>query len=126
MQKACPHCQSANPLDAVACQSCNRPFEDQASQPASAAAQATVRWTGTPVRGKAGLRRTVDLNQLFARKGKILIGRTQECDLVLAHPMVSRQHAELEKTAEGLRLTDLGSMNGLTVRGQRLVGSAVL
>src|SRR5438309_2244658 len=125
MQKACPHCQVANALDARACQSCGRLFEDQASQAGGAAAQATVRWTGTPVRAKAGLRRTIDLKQLFARKSKIVIGRTPECDLVLAHPMVSRQHAQLEKSPEGLRLTDLGSMNGLTVSGHRLIGSAV-
>src|SRR5437660_4929402 len=59
MQKACPHCQSANALDARLCQNCGRAFEDQASQPN----QATVRWTGTPVR----TRRTIDLQQLFAR-----------------------------------------------------------
>jgi ABC-type multidrug transport system ATPase subunit len=126
MEKSCSHCQGANAPDARICHSCGRPFDDPPA-PANGAGQPTVRWTGTPVRAKPGLRRTVNLDQLFARKSKILIGRAPECDLVLDHPMVSRQHAALERGPDGvLRLSDLGSMNGLTLGGQRLVGSAVL
>jgi len=41
--------------------------------------------------------------------------------------MVSRQHAELERLSDGrLQLTDLGSVNGLTVNGKRLEDTAIL
>lgn len=40
------------------------------------------------------------------------IGRAPDCDLVIAHPSISRRHAELHGEAEGWRLRDLGSKNG--------------
>ncbi|MGO1002197.1 FHA domain-containing protein [Lysobacter sp. CA196] len=40
------------------------------------------------------------------------IGRAPDCDLVIAHPSISRRHAELSGEAEGWRLRDLGSKNG--------------
>jgi len=33
---------------------------------------------------------------------------------------VSRRHARLDRTAEGWRLTDLGSSNGTFVNGRRI------
>src|SRR5437764_14460908 len=107
--KTCPHCKSVNALGAKQCQSCGQPF---AAEMNAATAQLTVRWTGSLVAMKPELRRATNLDQLFAHKTKIHIGRAPECDLVLAHPMVSRHHAELERTPDGkLHLTDLGSMN---------------
>ncbi|MBI1831847.1 MAG: ATP-binding cassette domain-containing protein, partial [Planctomycetes bacterium] len=127
MPKPCPQCQFANADDARLCQGCGQPLEDSAPAPTGSDALATVRWSGVPLRDKTTTHRTIRLDALFARKNKILIGRTPECDLVLAHPMVSRQHAELERLGDGrLQLTDLGSMNGLTINGSRLVGSAIL
>ncbi|WP_051884398.1 MULTISPECIES: FHA domain-containing protein [Lysobacter] len=40
------------------------------------------------------------------------IGRAPDCDLVIAHPSISRRHAELRGEADGWRLRDLGSKNG--------------
>jgi len=40
------------------------------------------------------------------------IGRAPDCGLVIAHPSISRRHAELHGEAEGWRLRDLGSKNG--------------
>jgi len=46
------------------------------------------------------------------------IGRSTDCDIVLASPDVSRRHAELRPTDEGgWAVSDLGSTNGLTVNG---------
>src|SRR5436190_22369890 len=56
-------------------------------------------------------------------RGRHLVGRDPDCDFVLAHPMVSRQHAELLVTASALTVTDLGSANGPWIDGSR-VGSA--
>ncbi len=72
-------------------------------------------------------------NQLIIRQeGKIIqtlplntpiirIGRTPENGLPLPNPMVSRIHAELRFTPQGLLLTDLGSANGTFIDKQRLL-----
>jgi FHA domain/Domain of unknown function (DUF1707) len=45
------------------------------------------------------------------------IGRTQECDLRIADPSVSRLHAQLARDQDGWLLSDLGSRNGTRVNG---------
>lgn len=45
-------------------------------------------------------------------KDAIQIGRLTTADVVLAHPMVSRRHLEIRRTANGAVVTDLGSSNG--------------
>jgi hypothetical protein len=48
---------------------------------------------------------------------RLRIGRDPDCDLVIAHPSVSRQHAELYHQHDRWRLRDLGSKNGSFVDG---------
>jgi FHA domain-containing protein/uncharacterized protein DUF1707 len=48
------------------------------------------------------------------------IGRDRECDLAIDDLTVSRIHAELERTADGWMLADLGSTNGTRVNGWRV------
>lgn len=48
---------------------------------------------------------------------RLLIGRGEDADIVLADPLVSRRHAELQETEGGLLVTDLGSRNGVFVNG---------
>jgi pSer/pThr/pTyr-binding forkhead associated (FHA) protein len=50
----------------------------------------------------------------------IVIGRGQDCDIILDEHQVSRQHARLEHTPQGWMLLDLGSTNGTQVNGQQL------
>lgn len=45
------------------------------------------------------------------------IGRADDCGLVLAHPSISRTHAELRDGADHWLLADLGSKNGSFVDG---------
>lgn len=52
----------------------------------------------------------------------LVIGREPTCDLVLADPSVSRRHARVEPTPSGLKITDLGSGNGVWVGTQRVTG----
>lgn len=47
------------------------------------------------------------------------IGRAVDNDLVLASFAISRHHAELAETDEGITLRDVGSRNGLVVDGER-------
>lgn len=53
------------------------------------------------------------------------IGR-EDADLVVADPAVSRRHARLEATPDGLAVTDLDSSNGTKVNGVRITGTARL
>ncbi|MCU1591503.1 MAG: hypothetical protein JWP11_2759 [Frankiales bacterium] len=49
--------------------------------------------------------------------GTFVIGRDQGADLRLQDPTVSPRHVELEVTADGIRLRDLGTLNGTCVDG---------
>ncbi|NVB39531.1 FHA domain-containing protein [Pseudenhygromyxa sp. WMMC2535] len=57
--------------------------------------------------------------------GVHLLGRVGEADVVLGHADVSRRHAELEIDAEGARIRDLHSKNGLLVDGRRVSTSTL-
>ena len=50
----------------------------------------------------------------------VTVGAHASCDLVLTDPQVSRKHAELTMTPEGLRVKDLGSTNGTWFQGSRI------
>lgn len=47
----------------------------------------------------------------------LVVGRATSADLVVADGAVSRTHAEVQATAEGLRVRDLGSANGTRING---------
>ncbi len=51
---------------------------------------------------------------------RMWIGRDHTCDLVLDHPMVSKEHAEIDLTAGTCVLRDLDSSNGTFVNGMRV------
>ncbi len=52
---------------------------------------------------------------------RILIGRSNDCDIVLPERQVSRQHAQIERDQNGYLLRDLGSKNKTYVNGQELL-----
>ena len=54
-----------------------------------------------------------------------IIGRSRRCDVVLADPNMSRQHAEVRRQGDVYTLVDLESTNGVYVNGRR-VRTAVL
>jgi Protein of unknown function (DUF3662)/FHA domain len=50
-----------------------------------------------------------------------VLGRSRECDCVLADPNVSRKHAELQRSTSGdWTISDLGSTNGVKVNGRQV------
>lgn len=49
-----------------------------------------------------------------------LIGRGASADITIPDSAVSRHHAEVELTAQGLRVRDLGSANGTFINGARV------
>jgi ABC-type multidrug transport system ATPase subunit len=110
--KSCSACRTANAETNRFCQQCGRPLE-------AAPSEATVRWSGLhlPLRLPQG---ATPIDELFAGKDRLVIGRAPDCDVCLPHPMVSRYHALLERLPGGLRLSDLASVNGVWVGGRRI------
>lgn len=58
-------------------------------------------------------------------RGRLVIGRGSECDLILDEAEMSRRHAVIENSGDGIFLRDLGSANGTFVNGVQ-VRDAVL
>ncbi|MDR3389853.1 MAG: FHA domain-containing protein [Rudaea sp.] len=58
-------------------------------------------------------------------RGRLVIGRGSECDLILDEAEMSRRHAVIENSDDGIFLRDLGSANGTFVNGVQ-VRDAVL
>jgi hypothetical protein len=55
---------------------------------------------------------------------RILVGRAGNCDIVLPDPSVSKLHAHLRKLPDGsYEVIDVGSQNGTTVNGAKLVAN---
>ena len=62
----------------------------------------------------SGRRRRVELT-----RPRLLNGREPTCDICLPHPSVSRRHAQLQRTEQGLwMLQDLNSLNHVYVNNQ--------
>ncbi|MBK7824028.1 SpoIIE family protein phosphatase [Nannocystis sp.] len=57
---------------------------------------------------------------------RVVIGRSPDCDVVLASDSVSRQHAELVAHGDAWSVRDLGSRNGTGVNGVRVNGERPL
>ncbi|MEZ4444312.1 MAG: sigma 54-interacting transcriptional regulator [Polyangiaceae bacterium] len=60
-----------------------------------------------------GLQHTVD----GSHPGRVLIGKSEVCEIRLTDAAVSRRHCAVEVVGHRLRLTDLGSTNGTVVDG---------
>ena len=56
----------------------------------------------------------------------LVLGREATCDVVVADRQISRFHARLSPTAEGVILEDLGSKNGTHLNGALLSAPVVL
>lgn len=49
-----------------------------------------------------------------------VIGRSEECNICVPAEEISRRHAQVKPTPDGLAVEDLGSANGTFVNGQRV------
>jgi pSer/pThr/pTyr-binding forkhead associated (FHA) protein len=52
--------------------------------------------------------------------GEFVIGRSDECQLAVDDPLVSRRHAVLRVTPVSVIVVDLGSRNGVLVNGEKI------
>ena len=56
--------------------------------------------------------------EFFELKDGMVLGRQDDCDLVIADPRASKHHCRLENKAGGWRLVDMASANGTRVNGR--------
>jgi hypothetical protein len=85
----------------------------EVSRPPAVNATLAIREPGAPVRTMA------------MGDAPVVIGRDAGCDIVLADPRASRQHARIASRSGFLVLSDLGSTNGTYVRDVRIAEIAL-
>lgn len=63
---------------------------------------------------------TPDGREYALAPGALRLGRSEENDVVINDPQISRRHAEIHSDAQSSAIIDLNSANGTFVNGQRL------
>lgn len=63
---------------------------------------------------------------ILAHRKEVIIGRDEDCDIVIKDTKASRKHCKLTRNESLIILEDLGSKNGTFVAGQRIEGSTTL
>jgi hypothetical protein len=66
------------------------------------------------------------LQEVDLQHGITYIGRSEECEVTIEDPLVSRRHARIVFEGDEVTLEDLGSRNGVRVNGRPLQGSQTL
>ncbi len=61
-----------------------------------------------------------DRKDFSVRNQSTIVGRQEDCDIRIPLPEVSRQHAEITITRQGVLVKDLGSSNGTYVNNRRV------
>jgi ABC-type multidrug transport system ATPase subunit len=107
--KKCPACSADQAAGSKFCRQCGAALPEF---------EATVAMTATMIR-RAPVRQAFDIKALLARREKLVIGRAADCDIRLDHPSVSRYHARVEMVDGSVLVSDLSSVNGVTVGGVR-------
>lgn len=59
--------------------------------------------------------------EIALSRDEIVLGRGEECDVILSHASISREHVRLKKVEQGYVLFDLQSKNGVHVNGRKVV-----
>lgn len=62
----------------------------------------------------------------YAVVGTLIVGRSSECDISIASDEISRHHAKLQVTPDGVVIEDMGSANGSFVNNQRIHAPTLL
>ena len=78
------------------------------------------RYSGKSLIFRSGLEPQLKMENIDLDKDHLVIGREPACDVVIAHPIVSKRHAEIIKQNGKRVLVDLGSVNGTFVNGIRV------
>ncbi len=65
-------------------------------------------------------------HEFVLTKEIVVLGRNEQCDIVIADPLVSRRHSQITCDGSYCAIEDLGSTNGTFVNDQRLTQPRVL
>jgi len=76
--------------------------------------------------GKNGALVLPDGSRIQLGEDPVRIGRLPDCAIALSDSQVSRHHAEIRIGENGFEVVDLGSLNGTTVNGEKVLGEHVL
>jgi hypothetical protein len=66
------------------------------------------------------------LQEVDLRAGLTTLGRSEDCEVTIEDPLVSRRHAQIIVDGDEVRVIDLGSRNGVKLNGVPVTASAVL
>jgi ABC-type multidrug transport system ATPase subunit/pSer/pThr/pTyr-binding forkhead associated (FHA) protein len=78
------------------------------------------RYSGKSLIFRSGLEPELKMENIDLTRDHLVIGRDPSCDVVIAHPVVSKKHAEIVKQNGKSLIVDLGSVNGTFVNGIRV------
>ncbi|TZE83110.1 FHA domain-containing protein [Calorimonas adulescens] len=67
-----------------------------------------------------------DPGMRFELKDDTIIGRGEDCDIVLNNPFISSKHARIKRGMMGFYIEDLKSTNGTIINGKKIEGSRKL
>ena len=128
MSRTCPVCQSVIVDDAATCPVCNFRLTETTQE----FCPVVPKVAGRALHGEEGLRpvlRMVRGPQVGLEypldSDTITVGRNPECDIFLNDMTVSREHAELTRTADVLVIRDLQSFNGVWVNNRTVAQHAL-
>jgi Protein of unknown function (DUF3662)/Inner membrane component of T3SS, cytoplasmic domain len=76
----------------------------------------------SPRRRDQGALLLVEGQRIVLASSGAVLGRSRECDVVLKDSGVSRRHAEIRPAPGGWTIADLGSTNGVRLRGRPVSG----
>ena len=99
-------------------------FPSAKQAPADEAGQTRVRMALPKfvLRGVSGS----TFGKVFPVRATMTVGRSQDCDICIPSEEISRHHARLHLTPDGVMVEDTGSANGTYVNDQRVVGQTQL
>ena len=66
-------------------------------------------------------KKSAGLGSYTLNAGPTLVGRSENCSLILSSQSVSRWHCILDVTSDGVSVTDLHSLNGTYVNDRRII-----
>ncbi len=115
--EAAVHARHANELAAIVCDL--RPVPPP--RRTAVLLRAVSAWSGFTAAARGAWQAPRLPTLVLPRGGRLTytIGRSGDCDLVIADPTVSGHHAELRRAGNGWVLVDVGSLNGTRVNGWR-------
>lgn len=128
MSRSCPVCQSSVDDEATTCPVCKFRLTEatQEFSPVVPAVAEKAQDAGGGLRPVLRMVRGPQVGLEYPLDGDVVtVGRNPECDIFLNDMTVSREHAELTRTADVFVVRDLQSFNGVWVNN-RTVGQHAL